>query len=324
MRISTRLHCLRQSILIPVVLVFVCSLSHAQSLRERIQEYRAAHQSQQTDDLNDDDASASISLPAGAKILRDIAYGDDSNQRMDVYLPRQAANAPVIFMVHGGGWRRGDKAMKSVVQNKANRWVAKGFIFVSTNYRMLPNADPLIQAQNVATALAAAQGKAASWGGDPAKFILIGHSAGAHLVALLSASPAMAYQAGARPWLGTVALDSAALDVVQIMEKRHMRLYDPAFGTDPAFWRKVSPFHLLTVGAPPLLAVCSSRRNDSCVQAQGFVDKATSLNARMRVLKENLTHKEINEELGAPGAYTDAVEAFMTTLEGSVGRLLVH
>ena len=304
-----------------LALFVVSGPSCAQSLRERIHEYRAAHQTSQAADL-DDDASTGIALPPGVKVLRDVAYGDDSNQRMDVYLPRQAANAPVIFMVHGGGWRRGDKAMKSVVQNKVNRWVTRGFIFVSTNYRMLPNADPLVQAQDVATALAAAQSKAASWGGDPAKFILIGHSAGAHLVALLSASPAMAYQAGARPWLGTVALDSAALDVVQIMETRHMRLYDPAFGTDPAFWRKASPFHILSAGAPSLLAVCSSRRNDSCVQAQGFVDKATSLNARMRVLKENLTHKEINEQLGVQGAYTDAVEAFMTALDGSVGRLL--
>jgi acetyl esterase/lipase len=290
-------------------------------MRERIEQYRAAQQAENPDD---DDASANVSLPAGATVMRDVAYGSDVNQRMDVYLPRRAMNAPVIFMVHGGGWRRGDKGMKNVVQNKMNRWVAKGFIFVSVNYRMLPDADVLTQAHDVALALAAAQDKAPSWGGDAAKFVLIGHSAGAHLVALLSAAPSAAFQAGAHPWLGTIALDSAALDVVQIMEKRHMKLYDPVFGSDPAFWKRASPFHVLTAGGPPLLAVCSTRRNDSCGQAQGFVDKGNMLGMRMRMLGEDLSHSEINDRLGGRGAYTDAVESFMATLDPMLRRMLIN
>src|SRR4051812_28559812 len=272
MRIVPGRHFL-QSFFLLMTLLSLCSWANAGPLRERIREYRAAHQAQQpqhADDLDDDDVSTNVTLPTGVKVLRNIAYGSDKNQRVDVYLPAQAKNAPVIFMVHGGGWKRGDKAMKAVVQNKANRWVANGFIFVSANYRMLPDADVLLQAQDVAKAIAGAQSKAASWGGDPSKFILIGHSAGAHLVSLLSASPSAAFQNGVRPWLGTVALDSAAFDVVQIMQKRHMRLYDQPFGTDPEFWRKVSPLYVLTADAPPMLAVCSTRRSDSCGQAQGF------------------------------------------------------
>ena len=77
------------------------------------------------------------------------------------------------------------------------RWVPKGFIFISTNYRMLPKTAPMEQIRDVASALAFAQGKASSWGGDPAGFIIMGHSAGAHLAALLAASPAMASRARA-------------------------------------------------------------------------------------------------------------------------------
>jgi len=212
--------------------------SHAQSLRERIQQFRAAHQAPSESDLDEDESAANATLPPGARLLPDIAYGSNRNQRMDVYLPAQANNAPVIFMVHGGGWRRGDKAAQTVVQNKMHRWVSRGFIFVSINYRMLPDTDVMTQAVDVKSALAAAQDKAPSWGGDPNKFIVIGHSAGAHLVALLSASPKSAYGGGVRPWLGTIALDSAAMNVVKIMEKRHMRLYDQPFGDDPAYWRK--------------------------------------------------------------------------------------
>src|SRR5207247_470736 len=112
------------------------------------------------------------------------------------------------FMVHGGAWVLGDKASPGVMENKVARWAARGYILLSVDYRMIPEADPLEQAEDVARALAAAQAKAASWGGDPSKFVLMGHSAGAHLVGLLAADPARAFKRGAKPWLGAVLLDS--------------------------------------------------------------------------------------------------------------------
>jgi arylformamidase len=267
------------------------------------------------------DASQPITLPADVQTLHDIAYGSDQRQRFDVYLPPHAQNAPVIFMVHGGGWRTGDKKSGAVVENKAARWLPRGFIFISVNYRLLPT-DPLQQADDVAHALAAAQAKAATWGGDPSRFILMGHSAGAHLVALLSADPARAFKVGAKPWLGSILLDSAALNVEKIMEGRHFRLYDDAFGNQPAYWRSASPFDLLTPKAPPMLAVCSTRRKDSCPQAQDFVAKAGSLGVRAQVLPEDFSHREINELLGKDPVYTRAVETFMGSLDASVKDLL--
>ncbi len=260
---------------------------------------------------------------AGPGVIRDLPYGSDPRQRMDVYLPQQARRAPVIFMVHGGAWRFGDKGARNVLENKLARWLPRGFIFVSADYRMLPDVAPLEQAKDVARAIAAAQAKALSWGGDPAKFIVVGHSAGAHLVALLSASPKIAPQAGAKPWLGAVLLDSAALDVAPIMQARHARLYDRAFGSDPAYWKAVSPLQQLSAAAPPMLAVCSSRRNDSCPQARRFVDQARSLGLRAAVLEEDLSHRDINEQLGVDGSYTDAVERFMAGLDESARQRLV-
>jgi acetyl esterase/lipase len=247
--------------------------------------------------------------------LSDIAYGEAPAQKMDVYLPAHAEHAPVIFMVHGGGWRRGDKAASQVVDNKVARWVVQGFIFISVNYRMLPEADPLMQADDVARALAAAQSRAATWGGDPDKFILMGHSAGAHLVALLSAAPARAQAQGARPWLGTVVLDSAAVDVAQIMQRRHMPLYDDAFGKDAAFWKSASPIQQLSAEAKPILLVCSTKRRDKpCDQADAFAAKAAALGVRAEVSGQALSHGEINHNLGLPGSYTDTVERFMQSL----------
>lgn len=265
---------------------------------------------------------ASPTVPEGVSRIADLAYGQDPRQRMDVYLPEKTATAagaakvPVIVMVHGGAWMVGNKVMPKVVDNKVAHWVRqKGWIFISVGYRLSPQVDPLLQARDVAAALAKAQSLAASWGGDAERFFLMGHSAGAHLVALLGASPALAREAGAQPWLGTVALDSAALDLERIMKARHMRFYDRVFGDDPSYWRSVSPSHVLASDAVPALLVCSTQRGDGpCPQARDFAAKVMSKGLRAGVLEQNLSHEQINALLGLPGAYTDAVDGFMANL----------
>jgi acetyl esterase/lipase len=258
----------------------------------------------------------------GLRVVRDVPYGPDPAQRFDVYAPAQASGAPVIFMVHGGGWAFGDKAATGVIENKVKRWVPRGFIVVSTNYRLLPKADPLAQAKDVARAIAMSQKQAASWGGDRAKFILMGHSAGAHLVALLASSPALAESTPVTPWLGAVSLESGALDVVEIMEARHAPLFDRAFGRDREYWKAVSPLHVLAAPVPPIALVCSTRRGSSCRQADRFVAKASALGMRALVLKENLSHADADGQLGADSAYTREVESFLGSLDTTVARVL--
>ena len=119
-----------------------------------------------------------------------------------------------------------------------------------------------------------------------------------------------------------MALDSAAVDVSPIMQGKHFRLYDAAFGTDPAYWRAVSPVQQLTASAKPMLAVCSTRRSDSCAQADVFAERAAQLGVRAQVLRQDLSHRDINQTLGLPGAYTDAVEAFMGSLDPALAQLL--
>lgn len=262
-----------------------------------------------------------ITLPAGAREIHDVRYDTDAKATFDVYIPANAKAAPVIFMVHGGGWRVGDKTASKVVQNKIAHWLPAGIIVVSVDYPMLPSTPPVQQAVYVAKALAVAQRDAAQWGGDPAKFVLMGHSAGAHLVSLISVEPAMAAAQGARPWLGTVALDSAAYDVAQIMHSHHVPLYDRAFA-DPATWPAASPLVQLHAKIAPFLGVCSSQRDDSCPQAQAFAAKASALGTRIRVLPENLKHSEINEQLGLAGDYTVNVDAFLASLDPSLAARL--
>ena len=299
------------SILFTLALLLAWEFSSAGTLRERLVERRSTDQAQE---VAIGEPSERLALAGGMRLLKDVPYANEGKQRMDVYLPRQPAGAPVIFMVHGGAWRLGDKDARAVVENKVARWVPQGFIFISTNYRLLPDTAPLEQAEDIARALATAQAKAVSWGADPTRFILMGHSAGAHLVALVATSPEIVRRAGAKPWLGSVLLDSAALDVVTIMQARHARFYDRAFGKDPAYWRAVSPVHGLSENTAPLLAVCSSQRSESCPQASRFFEKATALGVRASVLQQDRSHQEINQQLGLANPYTDAVEVFMGSL----------
>lgn len=300
--------------------VFLLFPAHAGLLRERIQERIAErHAAVETATENDeftDTTSISNALPTGVRVIRDLAYGVDAKQQLDVYLPTRAtSNAPVIFMVHGGAWRTGDKAMRNVVDNKIARWVPKGIIFVSINYRLLPAADPLQQANDVAMALSYAQKHAHQWGADARQFVVMGHSAGAHLVSLLAANADIAIQQGAQPWLGTVSLDSAAYDIPQIMMTKHYRFYDNAFGTDSAYWQKASPLHQLKPPLSAFLAVCSTKRPDKpCDQARTFVSQATKVQALATLQPEALSHKEINQQLGLENTYTRQVERFLASL----------
>ena len=233
----------------------------------------------------------------------------------DLYLPETPGPHPVVVAVHGGGWRIGDKNMAGVVENKVKHWLPKGYIFLSINYRMLPEAKVDVQAQDVAAAVAYVQKHASEWGGDGSQLTLMGHSAGAHLVALLSADPSRVRSAGGHNWSGTVVLDSAAYDVASVMNRKHPQLYDDAFGTDPAYWASLSPAQHIAADAVPMMLVCALKRpDDSCGQSRDFAARLKDAGHSEPVLPEDLKHGEVNSELGLPGAYTDAVDAFIKTL----------
>jgi len=258
-------------------------------------------------------SSANVAVPGGRSQL-DVAYGNDPAQRMDVYYPERTTDAPVIMMVHGGGWVIGDKQSSGVVSNKVAHWVPQGFVVISVGYRLAPAANALEQARDVAKALAFAQSKAKTWGADPSKFILMGHSAGGHLVSLLASSPTLVSAAGAQPWLGTISLDSAALDVVARMKGVHQSFFDQAFGKDPKAWSAASPIECLSAAPKPMLLVCSSLRKDSCPQCDAFTIKARKFGGRVIVYPVSMSHRDINVKLGTPGAYTDKIDGFINSL----------
>jgi len=105
---------------------------------------------------------------------------------LDVYAPATGQNHPVIVMVHGGGWQRGDKANANIATNKYRHFTQAGYVFVSINYRLSPAVKHPAHVQDVAKALAWVAKNINRYSGNPARIYLMGHSAGAHLAALVA------------------------------------------------------------------------------------------------------------------------------------------
>ncbi len=270
--------------------------------------------------LDEQDAlpGSASALPAGVRRLPDVPYGPDARQRIDVYLPAHPhpGRAPMLVFVHGGAWMAGDRVRAARLPAKLTHWVAeRGWVVVSVGYRLVPRVTVADQLQDVAAALARAQRGAAGWGADPDRVLLMGHSAGAHLAALLAAQPSAFRAMGVRRWRGTVLLDSAALDLPAVMAQRHWRFYDRVFGADPRDWQALSPADRLAPGASPMLLVCSTVRPDApCRDARRMAEAAQTRGVRTEVLPQPLSHRDINALLGLPGPYTEAVDRFAASL----------
>ena len=261
--------------------------------------------------------------PKAGEGFRDVPYGKHERQVYDVYVPKNAAHAPVIFMVHGGAWRAGDKTNRAVVKHKVKRWLPKGVVIISTNYRLLPDADPVEQARDVARAIAHAQKNASQYGANPKQFILMGHSAGAHIISLLNADFSIAQSKGAQPWLGAVSIDFPEFNIEKLMQDDPAWFYRAAFGEHDVFWREASPYHRLEKRAAPLLAIYSTKRKDKPeTQILAFAQHAQSLGLKVETLPVALSHTAANSELGKDNDYTVEVEAFLKRLDASFNSRL--
>ena len=109
---------------------------------------------------------AVTSFARAQEVKRDIPYANPAAERqmLDIHAPKDAKNLPVVFWIHGGGWQAGDKTS---VQVKPKAFVDRGFVFVATNYRLLPNVEMETIIRDVAKSLGWVHQHIAEHGGDP-------------------------------------------------------------------------------------------------------------------------------------------------------------
>jgi acetyl esterase/lipase len=250
---------------------------------------------------------------------RTIAYGSDAAQKLDLYSPetaRPASGYPVVVYVHGGGWSKGSKDM---VQQKPDFFNAQGWAFASVGYRLLPEAPVEQQAADVAAAVARLKRDAVTLGIDANRIVLMGHSAGAHLSALVGTDPQW-LGADMTDLAGVILLDGAAYDVAEQMRQGSFmtkRTYEPAFGTEPARQARLSPtLHAAAPNAPRWLILYVSRRADATAQSNALGRALQQAGAKVQLEGvDGESHMTINRELGQPGnPQTRSVEAFLKSL----------
>jgi len=125
----------------------------------------------------------------------DIPYGRDPRQRLDVYSPPKGTHLPVIVFWYGGAWTDG---IKSNYRFVGTALAEQGFVAVVPDYRLYPTAIFPTFIEDGAQAVSWVERNAESFGGDPERIVLMGHSAGAHLAAMLALEPRYLTAAGVK------------------------------------------------------------------------------------------------------------------------------
>ena len=130
-------------------------------------------------------------LPSDIKVTRDLAFGADPAQKLDMFTSGQGAGKPILIYVHGGGFTRGDKHRPGeFMYDNVMEWaVQHGMVAAQTNYRLAPQFKYPAANDDVSAAVKYVREHARDYGGDPNKIFVWGHSAGASLVAILVSHP---------------------------------------------------------------------------------------------------------------------------------------
>ena len=194
-------------------------------------------------------ALPSQQLDPAVECAADIPYAeappeDAGKRQLDIYRPRGAEKRPVLFFVHGGAWVRGDRKQYPFF---GNHFAKAGYVVVAPSYRLAPKHPHPAQIEDVAAAFAWTVRNIASLGGDPARIVAAGHSAGGHLVALLATD---------EKWLRSHGLSAAAIGGVISMSGVPDVTGDAGsrvFGNDPAVRRNASPLFHVRPGLPPFV-----------------------------------------------------------------------
>lgn len=245
------------------------------------------------------------------------SYGSDAKQKLDFWAAAGNGKAPLVVYVHGGGWSKGDKATGT--GSKPTFYNGMGHAFASLNYRLVPNATVEHQAADIAAAIAMLRTDAGKLGFDPNRITLMGHSAGAHLVALISSDTRYldAAKVPVSAIYGTILLDGAGYDVAKQMAypgNRVQEIYGAAFGNDPARQKALSPIaHVGGADVSNWLLLHVERRVDAENQSDDLAAALAAKGVTAKVVPvPDATHMSINRDAGVADSFVGkAIAGFL-------------
>ncbi len=186
-------------------------------------------------------------LSDGVVAHRDITYRegrpeDAAKHKLNVIVPKDGTRLPVLFFVHGGAWRSGDRSLYFAL---GNRFARDGLAVVVPSYRLSPANQHPAHIEDVAAAFAWTRANIAAYGGDPDRIYIAGHSAGGHLVSLLALN---------QEHLSAHGLNSSAIrGVMTLSGVYEVSSLVNIFGEDQEVRRQASPLHHVKKSTPPFL-----------------------------------------------------------------------
>jgi len=271
--------------------------------------------------------SLTFTLPASAsqpKIFSNISYVSGSSlteQTLDIYTPQEEAGPyPVLIFVHGGAWHVGDK--KIVTPEIARSYTDQGIIVVSLNYRLSPEYKHPAHVKDLAAASEWIANNIGEYGGDVKKMVLVGHSAGAHLIALLATNPLYlsTHNLPATMFNCVVPVDTTNFDLTQPQQGKRAQLIqhyrDETFGKQKGKLVDASPTLLVKKGKryPPFFLYVTAERPEAVKETRIF---ATTLEksgnfARNITIDKGLTHRDMGQAIFDPRSkiYKDIMGVF--------------
>jgi len=273
-----------------------------------------------------------VSVARAQNLTSNIPYADPAHERqvLDIYASNDARNLPVVFWIHGGGWQTGDKTS---VQIKPRVFAELGFVFVSTNYRLLPHVQMGVLIRDVAKSLGWVYKNIAGYGGDPRRIFVMGHSAGAQLAALLCIDDRYLKAEGVPLDVlkGCVPVDGDTYDLPAIIMTVEIRQivhglplpefgHRVKFGNDP---KKHIDFSAIThvakgKGIPPFLILHVAGHPDVTAQARRLAAALKEAEIPTTVFgARETTHNKLNADLGLPDdPATKELFKFLSSLVG--------
>ncbi|WP_157605335.1 alpha/beta hydrolase [Schlesneria paludicola] len=207
-----------------------------------------------------------------------VQYGKDSKQSLNVYRPaaeEKGQSLPVVIWVHGGGWRNGDKDNRAGI-NLCQTWAKARIVVVGLDYRLTPAVVHPAHVEDVAAGIAWVHKHIAEYGGDPKRVFLLGHSAGAHLVALVATAPnyLQAHDLSPKSALaGVMAIDTASYDLTTTRTPAVKKMISDAFGNEAKTLNEASPLQQARKNpddCPPFVIAAVKQRPEAVSESKAL------------------------------------------------------
>lgn len=249
-----------------------------------------------------------LALLENYRVTTDIAYAPGPRRSLDVYAPRSAIAAPVVVFFYGGNWQEGDKAMYRFV---GAALAAHGIVTVIPDYRVYPEVRFPAFVEDGARAVRWAHDHAAAFDGDPSRLVLMGHSAGAQIAAMLTYD---------KQWLAATGLDpdrdlrgfvglAGPYDFLPLHDETLKIIFGPADRLPAS-----QPINFVEAGAPPALLATGS--------ADDVVDPGNAARLAARIaLKGDVAAVKIYDGIGHRmliGGFAAPLRPFVPVLRDAV------